>query len=170
MKQEKSLESPQEQKWGIRHVVYGLLLGQVSTILAIVAIGLIDQDIDLEDPSLEITAIGYAAYSKELAINDSELVIIELEQSTLKFSPIDVIADQSRLSGSGQNYYRLPGSISLISKAEVLEFNDTDINRVIGQVPGVYTQEEDGYGLRPNIGMRGTGLCLLYTSPSPRDS
>ncbi|RPH06015.1 MAG: TonB-dependent receptor [bacterium TMED46] len=108
--------------------------------------------------SLEITAIGYASYSNELAINDSELVIIELEQSTLKFSPIDVIADQSRLSGSGQNYYRLPGSISLISKAEVLEFNDTDINRIIGQVPGVYTQEEDGYGLRPNIGMRGTGL------------
>ena len=108
--------------------------------------------------SLEITAIGYASYSNELAINDSELVIIELEQSTLKFSPIDVIADQSRLSGLGQNYYRLPGSISLISKAEVLEFNDTDINRIIGQVPGVYTQEEDGYGLRPNIGMRGTGL------------
>ena len=53
--------------------------------------------------SLEITAIGYASYSNELAINDSELVIIELEQSTLKFSPIDVIADQSRLSGSGQN-------------------------------------------------------------------
>ena len=61
MKQEKSLESPQEQKWGIRHVVYGLLLGQVSTILAIVAIGLIDQDIDLEDPSLEITAILQSA-------------------------------------------------------------------------------------------------------------
>jgi len=61
MKQEKSVESPQEQKWGIRHVVYGLLLGQVSTILAIVAIGLIDQDIDLEDPSLEITAILQSA-------------------------------------------------------------------------------------------------------------
>ena len=61
MKQEKSLESPEEQKWGIRHVVYGLLLGQVSTILAIVAIGLIDQDIDLEDPSLEITAILQSA-------------------------------------------------------------------------------------------------------------
>ena len=61
MKQEKSLESPQEQKWGIRHVVYGLLLGQVSTILAIVAIGLIDPDIDLEDPSLEITAILQSA-------------------------------------------------------------------------------------------------------------
>ena len=61
MKQEKSLECPEEQKWGIRHVVYGLLLGQVSTILAIVAIGLIDQDIDLEDPSLEITAILQSA-------------------------------------------------------------------------------------------------------------
>ena len=108
--------------------------------------------------SLNISAIGYSGYNQELEINNSGPVIIKLDQSTLELSPIHVLADRSRLSGVGQNYYRLPGSISLISKAEVLEFNDTDINRVIGQVPGVYTQEEDGYGLRPNIGMRGTGL------------
>ena len=64
----------------------------------------------------------------------------------------------SRISGIGQNFYRIPGSLSIISKAEVLEFHDTDINRVVSQVPGVYIQEEDGYGLRPNIGMRGSGL------------
>jgi len=61
MMQEESVQSPKEQQWGIRHVILGWLLGQVSVILALVAIGLIDQNIDLDDPSLEITAILQAA-------------------------------------------------------------------------------------------------------------
>ncbi|MED5277393.1 MAG: type II CAAX endopeptidase family protein [Actinomycetota bacterium] len=59
--QEESVQSPKEQQWGIRHVILGWLLGQVSVILALVAIGLIDQNINLDDPSLEITAILQAA-------------------------------------------------------------------------------------------------------------
>ena len=61
MMQEESVQSPKEQQWGIRHVILGWLLGQVSVILALVAIGLIDQTINLDDPSLEITAILQAA-------------------------------------------------------------------------------------------------------------
>ena len=111
-----------------------------------------------ETVSLRITAVGYDKLEVFNSNYNTDLTMFELEQNTVEFSPIDVIAERSRLSGFGQNHYRLPGSIGLISKKEVLEFNDTDINRVVSQVPGVYTQEEDGYGLRPNIGMRGTGL------------
>ena len=51
----------------------------------------------------------------------------------------------------------VPGSAHRVSQEELSKFNFTDIMRVLTNVPGVYVLEEDGYGLRPNIGMRGTG-------------
>ena len=47
--------------WGVRHVIYGWLLGQVAVILVVIAINAFDSGIDLDDPSLEITAILQAA-------------------------------------------------------------------------------------------------------------
>ncbi|GAB58696.1 TonB-dependent receptor family protein [Rheinheimera nanhaiensis] len=59
--------------------------------------------------------------------------------------------------GSQQAAATVPGSASYISQQELEQFSYTDISRVLATTPGVYVQEEDGYGLRPNIGMRGTG-------------
>ncbi|WP_306302220.1 TonB-dependent receptor family protein [Shewanella marina] len=51
----------------------------------------------------------------------------------------------------------VPGSAHVITEVELEEFNYTDIMRTLASIPGVYILEEDGYGLRPNVGMRGTG-------------
>ncbi len=52
--------------------------------------------------------------------------------------------------------FNLPGSAEYISAKKLQEQKYSDVNRILKQVPGVNIQEEDGFGLRPNIGMRGT--------------
>lgn len=48
------------------------------------------------------------------------------------------------------------GAAYYISTKELKKFNPNDINRVLQSVPGVTFYEEDGFGLRPNISLRGT--------------
>ena len=50
------------------------------------------------------------------------------------------------------------GSAHNISAKELEKFNYTNIHEILSKIPGINFQEEDGYGLRPNIGLRGTGL------------
>lgn len=55
----------------------------------------------------------------------------------------------------GQRAYFEPSSNTVIRPEQLETYKYTDLNRVLKTVPGVQVQEEDGYGLRPNIGMRG---------------
>jgi Fe(3+) dicitrate transport protein len=67
------------------------------------------------------------------------------------------IFERVRVVGSPEQVDTIPGSVAYLD-AETLERQGYfDVHRVLSLVPGVYIQEEDGYGLRPNIGMRGSG-------------
>ncbi len=48
-----------------------------------------------------------------------------------------------------------PGARAEIGKEQLERAEYDDLHKVLGGTAGVYIRDEDGYGLRPNIGMRG---------------
>ncbi|RVP20994.1 TonB-dependent receptor plug domain-containing protein [Sinorhizobium meliloti] len=71
------------------------------------------------------------------------------ENRTL-LAPIVVTADKS-------DAFAIGGSVQRLDLTDMERFSYSDPNRVLRQIPGVYLQEEEGFGLRPNIGIRGSG-------------
>lgn len=62
---------------------------------------------------------------------------------------------QESITVHGSSVFLEPGSTTVIGVEQLETYKYTDLNRVLKTVPGVQIQEEDGFGLRPNIGMRG---------------
>jgi Fe(3+) dicitrate transport protein len=56
----------------------------------------------------------------------------------------------------GTSPYKMVGSGAFISFAKLQKLNQPDINKVLQTVPGINIRDEEGFGLRPNIGLRGT--------------
>jgi Fe(3+) dicitrate transport protein len=57
--------------------------------------------------------------------------------------------------GGKDKVTEITGSAHYVGEEEIEKYNYNDINRILRQVPGVNIQEEEGYGNRPNIGLRG---------------
>ena len=49
------------------------------------------------------------------------------------------------------------GSVAFLDSARLEEHAYGDVNRVLRQVPGLNIVEEEGFGIRPSIGIRGSG-------------
>lgn len=82
---------------------------------------------------------GFTTLSQNSTIEDS-LKVKEL-------GAISIIGESSKkIAGSGEK----------IDGLTLSKLNQPDINKVLRNVPGVNVRDEEGFGLRPNIGLRGT--------------
>jgi Fe(3+) dicitrate transport protein len=67
------------------------------------------------------------------------------------------LPEEVTIIGTREQARSLPGSAWVIDEQALEVFQYTDVHRVLAPVPGVYVVEEEGLGLRPNIGIRGSG-------------
>lgn len=58
--------------------------------------------------------------------------------------------------GSKFKAKNMAATTHFISTEELGVFNYGDVNRILRQTPGIHIVEEEGFGLRPSIGLRGT--------------
>jgi len=94
-----------------------------------------------------------SAESAETPVESEEAEALEVDESDSI-----VLFEELAVVGSTEAARRLPGSAHVLAAEVLEEQNYSDIHRILRQVPGLNIQEEDGYGLRPNIGIRGTGV------------
>jgi Fe(3+) dicitrate transport protein len=74
----------------------------------------------------------------------------EQQEDTLKVNQL------KEVTIIGTSPYKIVGSGAWISFAKLQKLNQPDINKVIQTIPGINVRDEEGFGLRPNIGLRGT--------------
>ena len=88
----------------------------------------------------------FLTYSQQqLGANDSTMVKLD-----------EIVLSAKVIFGSKFVAKNRTGSSYYVSTEEIKKFNYTDVNRTLRSVPGVNVYEEDGFGLRPNISLRGT--------------
>ncbi|GFD72701.1 TonB-dependent receptor [Tenacibaculum sp. KUL113] len=84
--------------------------------------------------------------------NPQEKDSIQLKTEFLE----EVVISGNALLGSKFEARNKTGSASYISQKDLKKFSYTNINRILQTIPGINIYEEDGFGLRPNISLRGT--------------
>jgi Fe(3+) dicitrate transport protein len=97
---------------------------------------------------LRVLRLGYAPWQREIEPGLTELEVV-LEPQAQHVAGITVVGP-----GRG-SLVRIPGSAALIDRGQLAVTQPLSGNEMFKFVPGVHVQEEEGLGLRANIGVRG---------------
>lgn len=105
------------------------------------------------DLELVITSLGYEPKRINIpqAYHSEKLLGVNLRERTPLLREAVVV-------GSERQMIEHPGSVQVINSRSLNRFQYTDVHRILREVPGMNIREEDGFGLRPNIGLRGSGV------------
>jgi len=107
---------------------------------------------------LVASAVGFQTTEQTIQVGSEPIEPIRVSLAEQIMDLPEVVIQHVSMTGGKKGIGEIPGSVHYISPQELEKFNYTDINRILRTIPGVNLQEEDGFGLRPNIGFRGTGV------------
>jgi Fe(3+) dicitrate transport protein len=108
---------------------------------------------------VRVSSVGYESFSQTVEIGGNGTGLpLQIQLKDALYVLPEIIIARETMTGGSQFIKDIPGSAHYISPKELNKYSYSDINRILRNIPGINIQEEDGFGLRPNIGMRGTGL------------
>ena len=98
-----------------------------------------------------VVAPGFAIFRQTVVLTSQKTYTLNvvLEEEAFQMPQVNILADKYRL------LRELPGSAGYINSRELALLAPVSGNEVFRRVPGVHVVDEEGAGLRVNIGLRG---------------
>jgi Fe(3+) dicitrate transport protein len=138
---------------GVNVMVEGLRLGATTDVKGRFVIA----NVARGRHTLKLSSVGYETHSVSIEVTGAEgMFDVQLKERLYELP--EIVVERETMTGGSQFVHDVPGSAHYIGPQQLDKFSYNDVNRVLRNIPGLNIQEEEGFGLRPNIGMRGTGV------------
>ncbi len=119
--------------------------------------------VEPEDGRLELrfTRIGFRAEERTVEVADGVTSRIEtrMVRQAVALDPVGILIERTRMIGDPLVGATIPGSSFYLAEPDLRASSMAyaNVHDILRQVPGVNVQDEEGFGLRPHIGLRGAG-------------
>lgn len=100
---------------------------------------------------LKVSSVGFITIRQNVDLKAGDLLTLnfEFQESVYEIPQLTIIASRDQL------FSKIPGSAGYIGKAELKLLNPINNSEAFRRISGVHVVEEEGLGLRANIGIRG---------------
>src|SRR5688572_20607214 len=103
--------------------------------------------------SLTVSASSFGSATRKTSVPSSAPIDIVLEPSSVA---AEVSVTTSYLDGAPGSIAEVPGSIERLDARTLENSRVFNFSEALRKISGVNVRDEEGFGLRPNIGIRGT--------------
>ncbi|NJM51989.1 MAG: TonB-dependent receptor plug domain-containing protein [Blastocatellia bacterium] len=103
--------------------------------------------------TLTVKAANFGSSVKTINTKDGGEIELKLSTGTISEQ---VLVNSSSLAGTAESLDVLPGSIDKVEPQVLENSRVLNFSEALRKLPGVNVRDEEGFGLRPNIGIRGT--------------
>ncbi len=111
-------------------------------------------DLPPGDYEIRVVSIGFSLTVLRLTLQPGETRRVPLRLRVGGLTE-DVVVVAGELVGSHERLRRFPGAVDVVSRETLERSRVMTTNEALRKVPGLLVRDEEGFGLRPNIGIRG---------------